>query len=144
WGNFRSFSSLVTGIASMRTVTRRGWGKCEYQCHVHVPAHEIRKIAMIADAIRRGCAFSRQFQFSPMRAIHCGFCQEIFPKICPGIRRAKAATAITCLMALERDSGVFMRWIRRPDENLSGIGGSRSPNATDRLRRSRSTLLVSG
>src|SRR2546430_4545619 len=107
-GILRSFSNFVTGIVSIRTVTLFGFGKCEYQFQVHAPAQQSKKSPMIAGPIRRGCALSRRFHLSRVRASQRGCCQEKFPKACAGIGRTNRPAAANPLIALERGSGGFL------------------------------------
>src|ERR1051326_9621632 len=102
------------------TVTFLGCGKCEYQFQVHAPAHAIKKMPMMAGPVRRGYALSSRFQLSRERASQRGCCQEIFPKICPGIRPTNRAAALSPWIALERGSGVFLSLIRSTVADLSG------------------------
>ena len=74
----------------------------------------------------------------------------MFPKISSTNRRSARAIREVNLFGFERSSGVFMRGIRAPRENLSeqnvecvvlnALGIRLSFAIPDRLRRSRSTL----
>jgi hypothetical protein len=64
--------------------------------------------------------------------------QEMFPKISSANRRSDWAIRAVDLFGFERSSGVFMRGIRAPRENLSGKL-SRRISAT-RVRLAQTTL----
>src|ERR1051325_5361961 len=78
--NLSSFSSFVTSIGTIVTVTRRGLGRCEYQFQVHAAAQIMRKEAIIAAATRRGRVDWRQLQPAASRLSQGGRCQETSPK----------------------------------------------------------------
>src|ERR1041384_1042879 len=110
--NLSSFSSFVTSIGTIVTVTRRGLGRCEYQFQVHAAAQIMRKEAIIAAATRRGRVDWRRLQPAASRLSQGGRCQETSPKIWARIRRKVAATADLDRANRERSGGVFMRGIR--------------------------------
>jgi hypothetical protein len=118
-GNLRSFSSFVTSIGEILTVTRCGFGKWEYQFQVQALAHAIAKSARTPGAMNRGYALSKRAQLSPIRRSQFGGRQETLPKICPGIRRTKVPVAAAHSIALETGAGVFIGWIRPAIKNLS-------------------------
>ena len=109
----------MTSIGTILAETLFGLGRCEYHFQVQTPANEIRSIASSPDAISLGWARPKRLHPATLRLNQPGGRQEMFPKISSTNRRSVWASREVDLFSLERSSGVFMRGIRPPHQNLS-------------------------
>src|SRR5215475_27390 len=123
-GNVKSFSNFVTGTCSIITLTKRGFGRCLYQCSVHTVPHESRMTAIIPEAVMRGCARLKPEKAAWLFESHRGGLHCKRPKTARAIlfRRVKrsAKGRAASRSSRVRSVLVFIKRIRDFSGNLSG------------------------